>query len=135
VPTKVRRRQKLGTVKNLRRHKHWHRQNIYALTKYICIKQNVGACAEASPYCFGLAKSAVAGFSQTSLMFSFLKMVSSPHAVTKCVVAADRPAFVGGLSPKLYRLICTGPPSRNITNIGVDKILVPAKISLIFTKL
>jgi hypothetical protein len=29
-------------------------------------QQNVGACAEASPYCFNPAKSAVAGFSQTS---------------------------------------------------------------------
>ncbi len=37
----------------------------------------------ASSYCFGPAKSAVAGFSQTSLMFSSLKMLSSPHAVTK----------------------------------------------------
>jgi hypothetical protein len=96
-------------------------------------QQNVGACAEASPYCFGLAKS-LAGFSQTSLMFSFLKMVSTPHAVTKCGVAAGRPAFVGELSPALYWLICTGPPCRNITNIGVNKISVPAMISLIFAK-
>jgi hypothetical protein len=31
-------------------------------------QQNVGACSEASPYCFGQAKSEVAGFSQTSMM-------------------------------------------------------------------
>jgi hypothetical protein len=67
-------------------------------------------------------------------MFSFLKMVSAPHAVTKYGVAAGRPAFVGELSPALYRLICTGLPCRNITNIGVNKISVPTKISLIFTK-
>jgi hypothetical protein len=95
----------------------------------------LGACVGDSPYCFGLAKSTVDGFSQTSLMFSFLKMLSSPHAVTKCGIAAGRPAFMGGLSPALYRLICTGPPCRNITNIGVDKILAPPKISLIFAKL
>jgi hypothetical protein len=37
----------------------------------------------ASSYCFNPAKSAVAGFSQTSLMLSSLKMLSSPHEVTK----------------------------------------------------
>jgi hypothetical protein len=43
--------------------------------------------------------------------------------------------FIGGLSPALHWLMCTGPPCRNVTNIGVDKIWVPAKISLIFAKL
>jgi hypothetical protein len=68
-------------------------------------------------------------------MFSSLKMLSSSHAVTKYGVAAGRPAFMGGLSPALYRLIFTGPPCRNVTNIGVNKILAPAKIPLIFAKL
>jgi hypothetical protein len=90
-------------------------------------QQNVGACAEASPYCFCQAKSAVTGFSQTSLMFSFLKMLSSPHAITKCGVAAGRPAFMGGLFPALYQLICTGPPCRKVTNIGVDQISAPPR--------
>ncbi len=45
------------------------------------------------------------------------------------------PCFMGGLSPPLYWLICTGPPCRNITNVGVDTISTPAKISLIFAKL
>jgi hypothetical protein len=83
------RRKKLGVDKC------WHRQNMH--------QQNVGACAEASSCCFGLAKSAIAGFFQTSLMFSFLNMLSSPHAVNKCGVAAGCPAFMGGLSPALYR--------------------------------
>ena len=64
-------------------------------------RQNVGACAEASPYHFGPSKSAAADFSQTSLMFSSCKTLCSPRAVTKCDVAAGRPAFMGGLS--LYR--------------------------------
>ncbi len=99
-------------------------------------QQNVGGCAEASLYCFGPAKSAAADFSQTSLMFSYfsLKMLYSSCAVTKSAVAAGRPAFMGGLSLTLYGLICTGPPCRNVTNIGVDKISAPAKISLIFFK-
>jgi hypothetical protein len=67
-------------------------------------QQNVATCAVASLYCFGLAKSAVAGFSKTSLMFSFLKMLSPPYAVTKCDVATGRPAFKGRLSPALYPL-------------------------------
>jgi hypothetical protein len=80
-----------------------------ASTKTSC-RQNVGACAEASPYCFGPAKSAAADFSQTSLMFFYfsLKMLCSPRAVTKCWT----------------------PPARhaeNVTNIGVDKICASAK--------
>jgi hypothetical protein len=73
-----------------------------AMTKHIR-QQNVGTCAEASPYCFGTAKSAVAGFFQTSLMFSFLKMLFSPHAVTKSGVAAGRPALWADSLPH-----CTG---------------------------
>jgi hypothetical protein len=121
--------------------KYWHRQNtrvdkILASTK--CLRrQNVGAGAEVSPFCYGPVESAAADFSQTSLMFSYFsqKVLIPPHAVTKCAVAAGRHAFMGGLSPALYRLIVPARHAENITNIGVDKISAPAKISLIFTKL
>ncbi len=53
------------------------------------------------------------------------------HAVAKCGVASGRPAFMGGLSPALYRPAM----QKNVTNIGIDKISAPAKISLIFAKL
>ncbi len=102
--------------------KFWHRQNfrvnkILASTKNSSTKsrrQNVAACAEASPYCFGPAKSAAADYSRTSLMFSYfsLKMLYSPCSVTKCAVATGRPAFMGGLSPALCRLIRTSPLCR-----------------------
>jgi hypothetical protein len=39
-------------------------------------------------------------------------MLCSLRAVTKCDVAAGRPAYMGGLSPALRRLICTSPPCR-----------------------
>jgi hypothetical protein len=112
------RRQNIGVDKTLALTKYWSQQNpgvdkILASTE--CRhRQNVGAFAEASPYCFGQAKFAAADFSQTSLMFSSfsLKMLCSPRAVTKCAVAAGHPAFMGGLSPALYRCICTGPPCR-----------------------
>jgi hypothetical protein len=42
---------------------------------------------------------------------------------------------MGVLSPALYRLVVPASHAENVTNIGVDKISVPAKISLIFTKL
>jgi hypothetical protein len=106
-----------------------------ASTKY-SRRQKVGACAEASPYCYGPAESAVADFSQTSLMFSYFSQVLIPTcAVAKCAVAAGRPAFMGRLSPALYQLVVSACHAENVTNIGVDKILVPAKISLIFAKL
>jgi hypothetical protein len=88
------------------------------------------AHAEASPYCFGPAKSAVAGFSQTSLMFSFLKMLSSPHAVTKCGVAAGRLLLWADSLPH-----CTGSfvPARHAETsqiLASTKCRRPAKISL-----
>jgi hypothetical protein len=70
--------------------KYWRRQNtsvdkILASTKY-SRRQNVGACAEASFYCYGPAESAAADFSQTSLMFSYFsqKLLIPPCAVAKC---------------------------------------------------
>jgi hypothetical protein len=70
-------------------------------------------------------------------MFSYIsqKVLIPPHAVAKCAVAAGRPAFMGGLSPALYQLIVPARHAENVTNSGVDKILAPAKISLIFAKL
>ncbi len=57
------------------------------------------------------------------------------HAVAKCGVASVRPAFMGGLSPTLYRLIVPARHAENITNFGTDKILAFAENSLIFGKL
>jgi hypothetical protein len=75
-----------------------------ALTKYPR-GQNLGVnkMLEASPYCFSPAESAAADFLQTSLMFSYFsqEVLIPPCAVTKCAVAAGRPAFMGGLSPAL----------------------------------
>jgi hypothetical protein len=42
---------------------------------------------------------------------------------------------MGGLSPPLYQLVVLARHAENVTNIGVDKVSAPAKISLIFTKL
>ncbi len=116
------------------RKKYWCRQNVGADKKFASTKcwrqQNVGACAEASPYCFGPAESAAADFSQTSLMFSYFsqKVLIPPRVVDKCAIAAGRTAFMGGLSPALYRLIVPARHTVNVTNIGVDKISAPAKI-------
>jgi hypothetical protein len=63
------------------------------------------------------------------------KVLIPPYAVAKCAVATGRPAFMGGISSALYRLVVPARHAENVTNIGVDKILAPAKISLIFAKL
>jgi hypothetical protein len=85
---------------------------------------------------FGSAESTAADFSQTSLMFSFVSqtVLIPPHAVAKSGVATGCPAFMGGLSPALYWLVLPYRHAENVTNIGVDKILASAKISLIFAK-
>ncbi len=83
------------------------------------------------------AESTAADFSQTSLMFSCAsQMVLIPsHAIAKCAIASGRPAFMGGLSPALYQLVVLACYAENVTNIVVDKISAPAKISMIFAKL
>jgi hypothetical protein len=119
---KYSRRQNVGIDKMFASTKYWCRQNIgvkkiFVSTKYPC-QQNVGTCAEASPYCFGPAESAAADFSQTSLMFYFSqKVLIPPRAVAKCAVAAGRPAFMGGLSPALYRLIVPAPQMKKTSQI------------------
>jgi hypothetical protein len=69
------------------------------------------------------------------ISYIFQKVLNPPYAVAKCDVATGRPAFMDGLSPALYRLVIPARHAENVTNIGLDKILAPAKISLIFAKL
>jgi hypothetical protein len=80
------------------------------------------------PLLFGSAESTAADFSQTSLKISYVSlMMEIPlHAVAKCGVAFSRPAFMGGLSPTLYRLIVPAHHAENVTNFGIDKILASA---------
>ena len=81
---------------------------------------------------FGSAESTAADFSQTSLKISYvsLMVLLSLHAVAKCGVASGSPAFMGGLSPALYRLVVLAPLAENVTNIGVDKILAPVQLKI-----
>jgi hypothetical protein len=81
----------------------------------------------ASPYCFGPAKSSVAGFSQTSLMFSSLKMLPPPHAVAKWLVVDSLPHCTSLFVPARH--------AEMSQNIGANKISALAKISLIFAKI
>jgi len=76
------------------------------------------------PLLFGLAESTATDFSQTSLKISYvsLMVLLSLHAVAKCGVASGRPAFMGGVSPVLYRLIVPARHAENVTNFGADKI-------------
>ncbi len=76
------------------------------------------------PLLFGSAESTAADFSQTSLKISFVsRMVLIPlHAVARCGVASGRRAFMGRLTPTLYRLIVPARHAENVTNFGADKI-------------
>jgi hypothetical protein len=69
--------------------------------------------SEASPHCFGLAKSTVADSSLPLLVFS-LKMMSPSRVAAECKAAACRPAYMSGLPPALSRPGCTGPPSQKV---------------------
>jgi hypothetical protein len=126
--TKYSRQQNVGVDKILASTKFSRRQNTRVDT--------ILASTKCWRILFGPAESTADDFSQTSLMFSYVsqKVLIPPHAVTKCAVATGRPAFMGGLSPALYRLIVLARHAENVTNIDVDKISAPAKISLIFAK-
>jgi hypothetical protein len=54
---------------------------------------------------------------------------------TPSVLLPLAPLFLRADSLALYQLICTGPPCRKLTDIGVDKSWASAKISLIFAKI
>jgi hypothetical protein len=58
-----------------------------------------------------------------------LKVLIPSHAVPKWGVASGCPAFMGGLSPAPFRLVVPASHAENVTNFGIDKILVPDKIS------
>jgi hypothetical protein len=96
-------------------------QQILASTKS-WRRQNVGTDAEESSYS---AESTAADYSQTSLKISYvsLMVLLSLHAVAKCGIVSGRPAFMGGLSPILYRLIVPARHAENVTDFGADKIL------------
>jgi hypothetical protein len=51
----------------------------------------------------------------------------SLHAVVKCGVASSRPAFMGGLSPVLYRLIVLARHAENDI-LALTKYRHPPKI-------
>jgi hypothetical protein len=76
----------------------------------------------------GSAESTAADFSQAQLKISYvsLMVLLSLHAVVKFGIASSRLAFMGGLSPVLYRLIVPARHAENVTNFGADKILVSA---------
>ncbi len=118
VSTQYLRQQKIGINKILASTKHWHQQNI-SVDKILALTkdwrwQNIGTCMEAYPYCFGLAKSAAADFSQTLLMFS----CTSPwrcctlHVQSQSVLLPLAATLCLHLSPTMYRPICTCPPCR-----------------------
>jgi hypothetical protein len=71
-----------------------------------------------------MEESTASDFSQTSLKISYVsQMVLIPlHAVARCGVATDRPAFMAGLSLALYGLIVQARHAENVTNFGAAKI-------------
>jgi hypothetical protein len=106
--------------------KSWHRQNLGVnkkLAQTKCWRRH-----RRIPLLFGSAESKAADFSQTSLKISYvsLMVLLSLHAVTKCGVASGRPAFMGGLSSVLYRLIVPARHAENVTNFGTVKISASA---------
>jgi hypothetical protein len=103
--------------------KYWRWQNIGVnkkLAKIKCWRRR-----RRIPLLFG---STAADFSQILLKISYisLMMLIPVHAVAKYGVASGRPAFMGGLSSVLYRLIVPARNAENIINFGADKILASA---------
>jgi hypothetical protein len=128
VSTKYRRLQNTGVDKMLASTKYGRRQNpgvdkILARTKCWRRRRRI-------PLLFGSAESTAADFSKTSLKISYVSwMVSlSLHAVAKCGVASGRPAFMGGLSPVLHRLIVQAAMLKTSQILAPTKYRCPPKI-------
>jgi hypothetical protein len=120
------RRQNLGVNKILVSTKYGRGQNLGVDKKLAQTK-----CCHRSrriPLLFGSAESTAADFSQTSLKISYvsLMVLLSLPAVVKCGAASSRPAFMGGLSPVLYRLIVPARHAENVTNFSDNKISASA---------
>jgi hypothetical protein len=89
-------------------------------------RQNVGADAEESPYCLARQSPQLLTSPRPPLKISYvsLMVLLALHAVVKCVIASSRPAFMGGLSPVLYRLIVPARYAENVTNFGATKYCI-----------
>jgi hypothetical protein len=119
--TKYWRQQNVGFNKILTLTKCWRRQNIGV--EKISVSTKSWRRRRMIPLLFGSAESTPTDFSQTSLKISYVSlMVLIPmHAVAKCGVASGHPAFLGGLSAVLYRLILPACHAENVTNFGANK--------------
>jgi hypothetical protein len=106
----------IGVNKILASTKCWRRQNISVHKKMSQTQKN--------PLTVWPSESTTADLSQTSLKISYvsLMVLLSLHAVIKCGVASRHPAFMGGVSPVLNRLIVPACHAENVTNFGADKI-------------
>ncbi len=108
VLTKYQRGQNVGVDKILVATKCWRRKN--------------GADTEESPYCLArqnpqlLASAGLLALLKISYLS--LMVLLSLHAVVKWGIASSRPAFMGGLSPVLYRLIVLVRHAENVQNFG-----------------
>ena len=132
--TKYLRCQNVGIDKILALTKCWRRQNIgidkiLALTK-CCCRQNtrvdkILAQRQKDPLTVWLGRVhscwLLPGPTEDLMM-----VLHSLHAVVKCVVASSCPAFKGGLSSLLYRLIVPARHAENVKNFGADKISASA---------
>jgi hypothetical protein len=100
--------------------KSWHRQNLGVNKKMAQIK--CWCRHRRIILLFGPAESTAADFSQTSLKISYvsLMVLFSLHAVVKCGVASRHPAFMGGVSHILIRLIVPACHAENVINFGAD---------------
>ncbi len=118
--------QNTGVDKILASSKSWHRQKAGAGKKLAQTKR--WRRRRRIPLLFGSAESTAADFSPGPAedLLRLPDVLLFLHAVIKCGVASSCPAFMGGLSPVLDRLIVTARHAKNVKNISGDKISVSA---------
>jgi hypothetical protein len=118
VPTKYRPRQNIGADNISASTKYWHRQKL-GINKKLAQTKRWHRRSRIS-LLLGLAESAAADFSQAPLKISYfsLMVLLSVHAVIKCGIASRFPAFMGGLSPILDRLVVLARHAENVKNFG-----------------
>jgi hypothetical protein len=108
--------------------KYTHRQQL-GINKKLASTKRWRRCKRI-PLLLGWAESAADDFSQATLKISYFSLIVLlfVHAVVKCGVASTCPAFMGGLSPVLSRLIVPARHAENVKKFGSAKYRHPPKI-------
>ncbi len=132
-----------GMLKPWRIQKHWRMQKYWRMEKtrrlpMLAQQEKVGRDAEELPYCYArqTLQQLTSLRPRDGLVLLLADLLIRVHVVSKWGGISLCPAFMGRLSPVLYRLVYTGLPCSKWWKLcRLPNLWRPPKISLILVKL